>query len=57
MSELHEVQILVQIINVNPSCDVTIFVKRAQNAEFSFRIFSQDFRDFERLYLWNESRY
>ena len=32
-------------INANPSCDVRIFVKGAQNAQFSFRIFSQDFRD------------
>ena len=45
-------------INTNPSCDVTVFVnKRAQNAQFSFRIFSQDFLDFESPYLWNESRY
>ena len=34
-------------INTNPSCDVTIFVKGAQNAQFSFRIFSQDFGDFD----------
>ena len=34
-------------INANPGFDVTIFVKGAQNAQFSFRIFSQDFRDFE----------
>ena len=26
-------------INANPSCDVTIFVKGAQNAQFSSRIF------------------
>ena len=44
-------------INANPSCDVTFFVKEAQNAQFSFRIFSQDFRDFEGSYLWNGSRY
>ena len=36
-----------EIINTNPSCDVTIFVKGAQNAQFSFRIFSQDFQDSE----------
>ena len=40
MSELHEIQILNKW---NPSCDVTIFVKGAQNAQFSSRIFSQDF--------------
>ena len=26
-------------INTNPSCDVTVFVKGAQNAQVSFRIF------------------
>ena len=26
-------------INANPSCDVTIFVKGAQNAQFSFAFF------------------
>ena len=26
-------------INANPSCDVTIFVKGAQNAEFPFAFF------------------
>ena len=30
-------------INANPSCDVRIFVKGAQNVQFSCRIFSQDF--------------
>ena len=44
-------------MNANPSCDVTIFVKGAQNAQFPFRIFSQDFQDFESSYLWNGSRY
>ena len=44
-------------ISANPSCDVTIFVKGAQNVQFSFRIFSQDFREFESSYLWNGSRY
>ena len=43
--------------SLSPSCDVTIFDKGAQNAQFSFRIFSQDFRDFESSYLWNENRY
>ena len=38
-------------INANPSCDVTIFVKGAQNAQFSFPIFSLDFRDFESSYI------
>ena len=45
------------LINASPSCDVTVFVKGAQNAQFYFRIFSQDFRDFESSYLWNGSRY
>ena len=45
------------LINANPSCDVTTFVKGAQNVQFSCRIFSQDFRDFESSYLWNGSRY
>ena len=27
------------LINTNPSCDVTIFVKGTQNAKFCFRIF------------------
>ena len=31
------------LINANPSCDVTIFVKGAQNAQFSFLNFSHDF--------------
>ena len=31
--------------------------KDAQNAQFSFRIFSQDFRDFESSYLWKGNRY
>ena len=26
-------------INTSPTCDVTVFVKGAQNAQFSFRIF------------------
>ena len=32
-------------------------LKGAQNAQLSFPIFSQDFRDFESSYLWNASRY
>ena len=44
-------------MNANPSCDVTIFVKETQDIQFSFRISSQDFRDFESSYLWNGSRY
>ena len=44
-------------MNANLSCDVTIFVKEAQNAEFSLRTSSQDFQDFESLYLWNRNRY
>ena len=44
-------------INTNPSCEVTIFVKGAQNAQLSFRISSQDFRDFESSYLRNGSTY
>ena len=43
--------------HLGPTCDVTIFVKGTQNAQFSFRIFSQDFLDFESSYLWNGSRY
>ena len=31
----------------SPTCDVTIFVKGAQNAQFSCRTFSQDFGDYE----------
>ena len=34
-------------ISTSPTCDVTVFVKWAQNGQFSFRIFPQDFRDFE----------
>ena len=30
-------------INANSSFDVIVFVKGAQNAQFSIRIFSQDF--------------
>ena len=44
-------------INTNPGCDVTTFVKGAQNAQLSFRFFSQDFRDFESSYLRNGSTY
>ena len=33
------------------------FCLRAQNAQFSFRIVSQDFPDFESSYLWNGNRY
>ena len=41
-------------INTNPSCDVTVFVKGAQNAQLSS---SQDFLDFESSYLRNGSTY
>ena len=37
--------------------DDTIFVKGAQNAQFSFRIFSQDFLDFKPSYLQKRGRY
>ena len=45
------------LINTGPTCDVTIFVKGAQNAQFSFRIFPGDFQDFEISYLGNRNRY
>ena len=44
-------------VSANPRCDVTVFVKGAQNAQFSFRIFPQNLQDFESSYLWNESKY
>ena len=44
-------------INTNPTCEVTIFVKGAQNAQFSFHILPQNSRDFESSYLLNGSRH
>ena len=34
-----------------------LLLKEAQNVQFSCRIFSQDFGDFDSSYLWNGSRY
>ena len=48
---------LILTSKVNPSCDVTTFVKGAQNTLFSFHIFSRDFHDSEGSYLWNGNKY